>query len=285
MTPAKRKDSPAEIGFKDRQTDSHFRSQSAWIHQQQRQKSTSFGSYGSHSSSSLNTNTCCCPKRVSFAVLSSRSFFLASQDLLHLASHSFSGLRPLPCFFLLFLFPTMKFPNAHQLFSDGHAGQSLVTSLALPADLFPDELSWNRGPAQPKEALERLPVGFFATLVPGTSTGPLSSLSSSVKRTKFTSINAGSIRFSPTTRLWVADDVLAAQQRIEFGASLMVVRILRNDGTYSDPVLLVSGPSATPFNGNSWETRELLSLADNDPLPVVHGGVTFPASISPTDVF
>jgi hypothetical protein len=61
---------------------------------------------------------------------------------------------------------------------------------------------------------------------------------------KFLSINARAIRHSPEHRILSADDVYAAHQRSSCGASLLVLRLCKPDGTFTDPLIVVAGPMA-----------------------------------------
>jgi hypothetical protein len=177
----------------------------------------------------------------------------------------------------------MKFANAIKLLTDGHVGNDLIATCSLPADLFPDG-TWNSALTLSDDDRERLASFSFGCPLPGTSSGPLQPLTATTKRTRFIQDNAGAVRFTPDTRLWHSDDIYASQQRSTSGSSIMVVRILRDDGTYSDPLLLITGPMATPFKGDGWESREILSLDATAPLPTIAGAVTLPESMAPTSV-
>jgi hypothetical protein len=51
----------------------------------------------------------------------------------------------------------------------------------------------------------------------------------------------------------------------------MVLRFCKADGDFTDPLLVITGPIATPFLGAVLPTRELLGLSDDDPLPLTRG--------------
>jgi hypothetical protein len=178
----------------------------------------------------------------------------------------------------------MKFTNAIKLLSNGHVGNDLIATCSLlPADLFPDG-TWNSALTLSDDDRERLASFSLGCPLPGTSLGPLQPLTATTKRTRFIQDNAGAVRFTPDTRLWHSDDIYASQQRSTSGSSIMVVRILRDDGTYSEPLLLITGPMATPFKGDGCECRKILPLDATATLPTIAGEVTLPESIVPTSV-
>jgi hypothetical protein len=156
-----------------------------------------------------------------------------------------------PVFLLsLFFFSTMKFANAIKLFSDGHAGQQLITNSSLPVESFPDGTTWNQLPKLDATKVDRLHGYSFLTPAAGTS-GPLKILSlNNDTKAEFVEFNVGAIRFLPNHRIWQSDDIVyALQQRAPSGASLLLVarRILREDASYSEPLIIVAGPTATPL--------------------------------------
>jgi hypothetical protein len=102
--------------------------------------------------------------------------------------------------------------------------------------------------------------------------------------TDFLSLNANAIRHSPEHRLWSSDDVYASHQRSSFGASLMVLRICKPDGTFTDPLIVVAGPMATPLKGEVSDSCNLLSLEPTDDIPNIHGTLPFPANLAPTAI-
>jgi hypothetical protein len=177
----------------------------------------------------------------------------------------------------------MKFTEAVKLFSDGHVGQRLISSCTLPAESFPDESTWNQLPQLEEDEAARLLGYSYVAPIQGTS-GPLKALTGQDKRNAFVDLNSGAIRFTPDTRIWRADDISALPQRTVFGASLLVVRILRDDASWSEPLIVLAGPMATPFNGDAWDTRDLLALGADGPLPPVTGTISFPETVAPTSI-
>jgi hypothetical protein len=102
--------------------------------------------------------------------------------------------------------------------------------------------------------------------------------------TDFLSLNAHAIRHSPEHRLWSSDDVYASHQCSSFGASLMVLRICKPDGTFTDPLIVVAGPMATPLKGEVSDSHNLLSLEPTDDIPNIHGTLPFPTNLAPTAI-
>jgi hypothetical protein len=130
---------------------------------------------------------------------------------------------------------------ALKLFTDGHVGASLLSSNSLPAEAFPDNSStWNHFPAMTGETRAALRDNNFSS--PVNNATPLRQTPSTKQLTKFLSINAGAIRFSPEHRLWSSEDIYAAHQRSSFGAPLMVLRISKPDGTFTEPLIVVAWP-------------------------------------------
>jgi hypothetical protein len=177
----------------------------------------------------------------------------------------------------------MKFTEAVKLFSDGHVGHSLISTCSLPAESFPDESTWNQLPQLEEDEASRLLDYAYVAPIQGSS-GPLKNLTGADKRNSFLELNAGAIRFTPDTRIWHADDLSALPQRTVFGASLLVIRILRDDASLSEPLIVLAGPMATPFNGDAWDTRDLLALDADAPLPPLKGAIPFPETFAPTSV-
>ena len=69
-------------------------------------------------------------------------------------------------------------------------------------------------------------------------------------KTLMLNLNANSVRFTPDHRVWTGDDIFAAQQRLPFGCSFMVLRLDESgSGTFSKPLLVIAGPMATPMLG------------------------------------
>jgi hypothetical protein len=102
--------------------------------------------------------------------------------------------------------------------------------------------------------------------------------------TDFFSLNANAIRHSPEHRLWSSDDVYASHQGSSFSASLMVLRTCKPDGTFTDPLIVVAGPMATPLKGEVSDYRTLLSLEPTDDIPNIQGMLPFPANLAPTAI-
>jgi hypothetical protein len=140
----------------------------------------------------------------------------------------------------------MKFDAAAalKLFTDGHVGASLLNS--LPAEAFPDDGStWNHFAAMTDEHRIALRNNTFSS--PAANTTLLKRTPSPKQLTKFLSINT----HSPEHRIWSANDVYAAHQRSSFGASLMVLRFCKPDGTFTDPLIVVAGPMAKHLEGEA----------------------------------
>jgi hypothetical protein len=79
--------------------------------------------------------------------------------------------------------------------------------------------------------------------------------------TDFLSFNVRAIQHSPEHRLWSSDDVYASHQCSSFGASLMVLRICKPDGTFTDPLIVVAGSMATPLKGEVSDSRGVPGIA------------------------
>jgi hypothetical protein len=61
-----------------------------------------------------------------------------------------------------------------------------------------------------------------------------------------------------------------------------MVKVSREDGTFSDPFLCITGPMAIPLQGEVFDTRMVFDLNDEEPLPLVHGASRLPELIAPT---
>ena len=171
------------------------------------------------------------------------------------------------------------------LFSEGVLGNTVLQDLSLPAESFPDAGSWNQFPDLSDDDATRLRTSAFASppRLKKNST-PLDATTVANKKKTFISLNAASVRYSPTHRVWPKEDVYAAQQRLVYGCSLMVMRIHRGATGWSDPFMVVTGPMAVAPNGDLTLTRDIFGLAPDAPLPSIVDGFQFPEILSPTTV-
>jgi hypothetical protein len=180
----------------------------------------------------------------------------------------------------------MNFKTATNLqFQEGKIGQLYLDTLSLPSDTFPHEGSWNQFHAlTPDEASALRRHTASSPPIEDNKSSPLTPGSSAHQLASFSKLNAGAVRFSPSHLLWKSEDILALHQRQSFGSALMMLTVYREDGTFSDPFLCVTGPVATPLQGETFDTRTIFNLDEESPLPLVHGDIRLPELIAPTTV-
>jgi hypothetical protein len=177
----------------------------------------------------------------------------------------------------------MKLDAAAKAFSDGVVGSRVIQDFRLPADYFPAETSWNDFPSlseMEQRALRGYGFGFPVTS--GSTGTPIANTSSAVKRAAFIQANCSAVRYSPSHRIWTAEDIYASHQRRPPGCSLMLVRLPISATELSEPFLMTVGPMATPFQGYPVESAHILKLADSVPRPIIHADDPVPAILHPT---
>jgi hypothetical protein len=181
---------------------------------------------------------------------------------------SSGGLRPFalfvasPAFFscsgLLSITMLPSLPLAAcKLFTKGIVGDSLLDN--LPDDLFPANDTWNQYPYLSEDMILSLRENCSPSRI------------SNPHEQTFVEMSTGAVHTSPAHRLWTTEDAFAANQHTHFGFSIMVLRFCKVDGDFTDPLLVITGPIATPFLGALLPTNKLLGLSDDDPLPLTRG--------------
>jgi hypothetical protein len=180
----------------------------------------------------------------------------------------------------------MKFTaDALRYFTDGSVGASLLSQHSLPEEVFPASKSWNHFVSLSEaERTELRGISPFWP-PPESVAKPQKSVASDHHLSTFLSLNAMAVRFSPNHRLWTSEDIYASHQRTTFGSALMVIQLyLEPSGTFTEPLLVVTGPMATPFQGATWDTREAHALDSSSDIPIFTGDVPYPETIAPTSV-
>jgi hypothetical protein len=170
-------------------------------------------------------------------------------------------------------------------FQNGHVGQGFLDGLALPLDTFPCDGTWNQFTSlteEEKAALRRHTVG--SPPIEANKASPLNPGPSATQLAAFSKLNAGAVRFSPRHLLWTAEDIRALHQRQSFSSSLMMVKVYREDSTFSAPFLCITGPMSVPLQGEAFNTRAVFHLGDDDPLPLIHGTSRLPERIAPSSI-
>ena len=169
--------------------------------------------------------------------------------------------------------------EALRAYTDGYAGPLLVASQRLPDSLAS---GWNSDvvPTGAIDVHNQLLLSMVHASPP--SAMPLPAMyDPSTARADFLDLNAKAVRHSPTFRAWSPDEGLQVRQRLHFGCSAMIIRILRHDGSRSDPLLCFSGPLAAPLDGQAVSKHDLFSTPVDAHAPlgdIVHH---LPASIAP----
>jgi hypothetical protein len=172
-----------------------------------------------------------------------------------------------------------------KLFTDGAVGDSLLSQHSLPEEVFPADKTWNHFASLSDDERKEL-RGISPFWPPPESTArPQKSVANDQHLATFVELNATAVRFSADHRLWTREDIFASHQRLTFGSSLMVVQLyLEASGTFTEPLLIVAGPMATPFQGKMWDTREVFHLDSSADLPAVAGDISFPDTLAPTSI-
>jgi hypothetical protein len=127
----------------------------------------------------------------------------------------------------------------------------LSVTLCLNA-LFPADNTWNQYPFLSEDAKLSLRQNCTCKRIPNSGEKSF----------------AGAVRASPAHRLWTTEDAYAANQRDPLSISRMVLRFCKDDEEFTDPLLVITGPIATPFLGALLPTRKLLDLSGDDLLPL-----------------
>lgn len=182
--------------------------------------------------------------------------------------------------------PTMRFTDAATaLFSDGIVGQQVIDQRRLPIESFPAAGTWNQFPSLSAEEKANLRYNsFFAPPPVAGNKSKYHTATRAAKLQSFLTLNAGAVRFSADHRVWTARDIYGLHQRTTFGCSLVVIRVPLENGTTSEPLLVVAGPMATLANGPTYDTRDVFDLPPDGPLPVLHPTASFPAVLAPTSI-
>jgi len=136
---------------------------------------------------------------------------------------------------------------AQEALARGAFGAPLLKAEALDSTPFFQKLEWNA--STPSVNLHRQSSGPFSHPNDGLFDCQDPASKADAMEASFVQLNSRFIRFNPKSRLWTASKKTQLLSRQAPVGSLCVSAFRKQDGTWTCPLLLVTGPLTTTWKG------------------------------------